>query len=65
MNFTIAAFYRFVSLPDPAALRDELHAAFSEEDLWGSMLIAGEGVNGTMAGSTDTIERLLNMLVEI
>ncbi|AEU38948.1 oxygen-dependent tRNA uridine(34) hydroxylase TrhO [Granulicella mallensis] len=64
MNFTIAAFYRFVSLPDPAALRDELRAAFSEEDLCGSMLIASEGVNGTMAGSAETIERLLDMLVE-
>jgi len=64
MTYTIAAFYRFVSLPDPAALRDEFRVAFSEEDLCGTMLIAGEGVNGTMAGSGETIDRLLDMLAE-
>ena len=64
MTFTIAAFYRFVSLPDPAALRDELRAAFSVEDLCGTLLIAGEGVNGTLAGSSETIDRLLDMLAE-
>ena len=64
MTFTIAAFYRFVSLPDPSALRDELRAAFSVEDLCGTLLIASEGVNGTLAGSSETIDRLLNMLAE-
>jgi UPF0176 protein len=64
MTYTIAAFYRFVSLPDPAALREELRAAFSEDDLCGTMLIAGEGVNGTLAGSVETIDRLLGRLAE-
>jgi UPF0176 protein len=64
MTYTIAAFYRFVSLPDPAALREEFRAAFSEDELCGTMLIAGEGVNGTMAGDAATIDRLLTMLGE-
>jgi UPF0176 protein len=64
MTYTIAAFYRFVSLPDPAALREEFRAAFSEDELCGTMLIAGEGVNGTMAGGAETIDRLLAMLAE-
>ena len=64
MTYTIAAFYRFVSLPDPAALREEFRAAFSEDELCGTMLIAGEGVNGTMAGDAGTIDRLLTMLGE-
>jgi len=64
MTYTIAAFYRFVSLPEPAALRGEFRAAFGEDDLCGTMLIAGEGVNGTMAGSGETIDRLLDMLAE-
>ncbi|NYF81079.1 rhodanese-related sulfurtransferase [Granulicella arctica] len=63
MTYTIAAFYRFVSLPAPAALREELLALFGEEDEFcGTMLIAGEGVNGTMAGSAQTIDRLLDVL---
>lgn len=64
MTYTIAAFYRFVALPDPAALREQLLAAFSEEELCGTTLIAGEGINGTMAGSRATIDRFLDMLAE-
>jgi len=61
---TIAAFYRFLALDSPAALRDELRAAFAATDLRGTTLIAPEGINGTMAGSTETIEHLLSFLAE-
>lgn len=64
MTYTIAAFYRFVSLADPAGMREELCAAFGEDELCGTMLLADEGVNGTMAGSGETIDRLLGMLAE-
>ena len=64
MTYTIAAFYRFISVPEPAALAARLRAAFCEGDLCGTMLIADEGVNGTMAGSPETINRLLDALVE-
>lgn len=64
MTYTIAAFYRFLSLPEPAALAEELRAIFNESDLRGTLLIAGEGVNGTLAGSVETIDRLLNALAE-
>ncbi len=64
VSYTIAAFYRFVTLSDPAALRQEMLASFTEEELCGTMLIAPEGVNGTMAGAAETIDRLLTMLVE-
>ena len=62
VTYIIAAFYRFVSLPDPASLREELLAAFGESDLRGTMLIAGEGVNGTLAGSRELIDDLLCIL---
>jgi UPF0176 protein len=64
VTFTIAAFYRFVPLLEPVALRKELFSAFGESDLRGTILIAGEGVNGTMAGSAATIDHLLNVLEE-
>ncbi len=37
---------------------------FEGSDLRGTMLIAGEGVNGTMAASAETMERLLTVLEE-
>lgn len=64
MTYTIAAFYRFVRVADPTALREELFSSFSDSDLCGTLLIATEGVNGTMAGSAATIDRLLQTLSE-
>ncbi|WP_213804320.1 rhodanese-related sulfurtransferase [Granulicella sp. dw_53] len=64
MTYTIAAFYRFTSLPEPNALGEELRGLFNDSDLRGTMLIAGEGVNGTLAGSAETIDHLLDTLVE-
>ena len=61
---TIAAFYRFLALEAPAALRDELRATFAATDLRGTTLIAPEGINGTMAGEPETIDRLLALLAE-
>ena len=54
----------FVRVSDPAALREELLSSFGESDLLGTTLIATEGVNGTMAGSAATIDRLLQILTE-
>jgi UPF0176 protein len=64
VTYTIAAFYRFIPVSKPAALAERLRAAFCEVDLCGTMLIADEGVNGTMAGSTETIDHLLDALAE-
>jgi UPF0176 protein len=61
---TVAAFYRFLALASPAALRDELRSTFTATDLLGTTLIAPEGINGTIAGSPETIDRLLNFLAD-
>jgi UPF0176 protein len=61
---TVAAFYRFFALADPATLRDELRATFTATDLLGTTLIAPEGINGTMAASPETIDRLLSFLAD-
>jgi UPF0176 protein len=61
---TVAAFYRFLALPAPAALRDDLRATFTSTDLLGTTLIAPEGINGTMAGSPETIDQLLSFLAD-
>jgi UPF0176 protein len=62
--YTVAAYYRFLQVADPAALRQELAATFAGSDLLGTTLIAPEGINGTMAGPAATIERLLDFLSE-
>jgi UPF0176 protein len=64
VTYTIAAFYRFVRISEPAVLREELLARFDGSDLLGTTLIATEGVNGTMAGSAATIDHFLQTLAE-
>jgi UPF0176 protein len=62
MTYTIAALYRFVALPNATELREELIATFDEEALCGTLILAPEGINGTLAGSGETIDRLLDLL---
>ncbi|MGR3796212.1 oxygen-dependent tRNA uridine(34) hydroxylase TrhO [Vannielia sp. SX4] len=57
--FTVAALYKFAPFPDPAALRGPLKALCDAEDLCGSLLLAPEGINGTVAGSRAGIDRLI------
>jgi UPF0176 protein len=64
MPYTVAALYRFTPLPDPAALRDHLAATFTDSDLCGTLILAPEGINGTLAGAPETIDRLLALLAD-
>jgi len=62
MTFKVAAFYQFVALPDFAVLRPPLHAACTQFGLRGSVLLAPEGINGTLAGSPAGIDGLVDTL---
>jgi len=55
----VAAFYRFADLPDPAALRPGLLDLGAREGLRGTVLLAPEGVNGTVAGPRAGLDRLI------
>ena len=48
-----SAFYRFVPLPDPVAAADALRALAC--GLTGSIVVAREGINGTVAGTADAV----------
>jgi UPF0176 protein len=56
---TIAALYHFTRFPDPAALRGPLLAVCNENAVMGSILLAPEGINGTIAGSRRGIDTVL------
>ena len=55
MSLTVAAFYQFASFPDFRELREPLRALGARLKLKGSVLIAHEGINGTLAGYSDSI----------
>ncbi len=49
-RFLTAALYRFVDLPDFADLREPLLACCEAHGVKGTLLLAREGINGTIAG---------------
>ena len=58
-TFRIAALYHFTRLPDPASLRQPLAAFCCARDIRGTLLLAREGINGTVAGTACAIDELL------
>lgn len=63
MSYTVAALYRFTPIADVDALRAELKPAFEVLGICGSLLIAPEGINGTLAGPTvAAVDEMLALL---
>ncbi|MBY0520685.1 MAG: rhodanese-related sulfurtransferase [Sphingomonas sp.] len=56
---TVAALYRFARFDDPAALRPPLLNLCLAQSVKGTLLLAREGINGTIAGSADAIDAVL------
>ena len=61
-EYCIAALYRFVGLDDYVELRDLLLVRLKQLNICGTLLLAHEGINGTVAGSDQDIAALLHWL---
>jgi UPF0176 protein len=60
--FHIAAFYHFAELDDPGAVRENLLDVCADNDVKGTILVASEGINGTIAGSEAAIDTVLGFI---
>lgn len=58
----VVSLYRFLDLKDPQSFRDQLKALCDEQDLLGTMLVATEGFNGTLAGSEESIRKVMDWI---
>lgn len=58
-SIRVTSLYQFASFADPAGLRAPLAAACLEAGLRGTLLLAHEGINGTLAGPDAGIEAVL------
>lgn len=56
---TVCALYHFTRFDAPETLRPPLLALCQAEKVTGTLLLAQEGINGTVAGPKDGIDRLL------
>jgi UPF0176 protein len=58
-NYIVAALYKFISLPDFRQLQEPLLSLCRTHDIKGTLLLAEEGINGTIAGSREGIDALI------
>ena len=58
----ILALYQFAELPGFADLQEPLRSLCEKQELQGTLLLAAEGINGTVAGSRPGLEALLGYL---
>ena len=61
-RFIVAALYRFVRIDAPETLRESLLALMTDHDIKGTLLVAAEGINGTIAGRRTSIDALISQL---
>lgn len=58
----VASFYRFLDLQQPTRFRDALQQLCRGKGLLGTILVASEGFNGTVAGEAEHIEQVLGWI---
>jgi len=61
-QIVVCALYKFVNLPDYQQLRQPLFDVMENNQIRGTLLLAKEGINGTVAGTRAAIDTLLNWL---
>ena len=60
--YICAALYKFVELNDFEQLREPLYQTLIDNDVKGTLLLAREGINGTICGTREGIDNVLKYL---
>lgn len=63
-DIRVAALYRFAAVAEPARLRDHLENLCGDA-VRGTLLVAHEGVNGTIAGPPEAVDRVITGLTAL
>ena len=61
-NYVVCAMYKFTPLANFESLREPLRQVMLDNNIRGTLLLANEGINGTVAGSRKAIDQLLAWL---
>ena len=62
MTLGVSAFYKFVRLPHFASLRQPLRDLCASHSICGTILLAPEGINGTLAGKREALAQTMSAL---
>lgn len=64
-NIVVAALYKFTPFSDYESYREPILQAMLDHDVKGTLLIASEGINGTISGTRQGIDTVLDFLRSI
>lgn len=62
MNYTVILFYKYVEIPDPDSERERQQRLCESYDLKGRLIVAEEGINATLEGTTENIEAYIEAM---
>lgn len=62
MKYVVCALYKFVKLEDFESIREPLLQTMLDHQVVGTLLLAHEGINGTVASTREGIDALINWL---
>jgi len=61
-SYIVCALYKFVALKNYQSLQTPLLEVMKSQDVCGTLLLAQEGINGTVAGSRSSLDNLIKWL---
>ena len=61
-KITVCALYKFVEIKNLKELKSKILSFIKENNIYGTILIANEGINGTVSGDNSKIINLINFL---
>lgn len=63
-GWVVAALYQFKEVQDPEGLQQRLLDLVKTINLCGTLIVAGEGINGTVAGNREAIDKVHQFLLD-
>ena len=65
MAFTVVALYKFIPINDLIKTRGAVNKLCDSWSIYGGLIFASEGINGTIAGSTENIPEFIKNLIQV
>ena len=63
-QYVTCALYKFVALPNYGSIRHPLLKIMTDNQVFGTLLLASEGINGTISGTRASIDTVLHWLTQ-
>ena len=61
-QYVTCALYKFVALPNYGSIRHPLLKVMTDNQVYGTLLLAAEGINGTISGTRQNIDSVLHWI---